>query len=105
MLGQRLVQLAYVVGNFGGIEFAHIVARLAGLRARDHQQCIEGADQPFRFLDRAFQRGAVFGLILGGAQRLFGAIAQAGEWRLEIVGDIVGDLLQVRASAPRCVPA
>ncbi len=28
LLGQRLVQLAYVVGNFGGVELAHIVARL-----------------------------------------------------------------------------
>ena len=65
-----------------------------GFGARDHQQRVEGADQPVGFLDRRFQRGAVFGLALGGAQRLLGAIAQAGERRLEIVRDIVGDLLQ-----------
>src|SRR5664279_1973282 len=94
LLGQRLVQLADVVGDLGGVELAHVVARLAGFGARDHQQRVEGADQPLGVLDCSFQRGAVFACALGGAQRLLAAIAQARERRLEIVRDIVGDLLQ-----------
>ena len=62
-LRQRLIKFADIVSDLGGIEFAHVLARLAGFRACDHQQRIEGTNQPIRFLDRAFQRGAVFGLI------------------------------------------
>ena len=68
--GQRLVKLANIVGDLGGIEFAHVLARLAGFGARDHQQRIEGADQAVGFLDGALERGAVFGLVLGSAQGL-----------------------------------
>ena len=41
-----------------------------------------------------FQRRAVLRFVLGGAQRLLGAVAQPRERRLEVVRDIVGDLLE-----------
>ena len=41
-----------------------------------------------------FQRRAVVGFALARAQRLLGAIAQPRQRRLEIVGDVVGDLLE-----------
>ena len=47
-----------------------------------------------RLLDHPFQRGPVLRFVLGGAQRLLGAVAQPRERRLEIVGDVVGDLLE-----------
>ena len=94
VFGQRLVKFVNAVGDVGGVEIVHVVARLPGLGARDHQQRIEGADQPVGFLDGPFQRGAVFGLVAGFRQRLFGAVAQPRQRRLQIVGDVVGDFLQ-----------
>src|SRR5208282_2437707 len=37
---------------------------------------------------------AIIGLALGTAQRLFTAVAQPRQRRLEVVGDVVGDLLE-----------
>ena len=96
LLGQRLVKLADVAGDLGGVEIDHVVARLAGFGARDHQQRVEGADQPVRFLERGIERGAIFRLALGRAQGLLGAVAQTRERRLQIMGDVVGDFLQAR---------
>ena len=82
--------------DVGGVEIVHVAARLPGLGARDHQQRIEGADQAVGFLDGALQRRAVIGLAARFRQRLLGAVAQARQRRLEIVGDVVGDFLQPR---------
>ena len=66
LVGQRLVKLADAARDLGGVEFGHRRAGLAGFRARDHQQRVEGADQPVGFLDRGFERGAIFGFALAG---------------------------------------
>ena len=47
-----------------------------------------------RFLDRAFERRAILRFVLGRAQRLLAAVAQPRQRRLEVVGDVVGDLLE-----------
>ena len=62
-------------GNLGGIELDHVVARVPGFGARDHQQCVEGADQLIRFGDRGFQRATIIAVAFGAAQRLFAAVA------------------------------
>ena len=54
------------------------------------------ADQAVRFLDRALERGAIGGGIVGAAQRRLGVIAQPGQRRAQIVGDVVGDFAQAR---------
>src|SRR5215469_16689226 len=36
LIRNRLVKLANVAGDFGGVEFSHILARLPGFGARDH---------------------------------------------------------------------
>ena len=94
VVGQRLVEFAHVVGDFGGVEFGHAVARLARFGARDHQQRVEGADQFVGFLDRRLQRRAIAGLVLGGSQRLLAAVAQPRQRRPQIVRDVVGHFLQ-----------
>ncbi len=96
VFGQRLVELVNAAGDIGRVEIIHVAARLAGLRARDHQQRVEGADQSVGFLDGPLQRRAVVGLAARFRQRLLGAVAQARQRRLEVVGDVVGDFLQPR---------
>ena len=64
--------------------------------ARDHQERVEDADQIVALLDRAFERLAILLRILGDAQGLLGPVAQARQRRLEVVGDVVGHLLQAR---------
>jgi len=91
---KRFVEFLNTVGDVGAVEVIHIATRLSGLGARDHQQRIEGPDQAVGFLDGPFQGAAVFGLAAGFRQRLFGAIAQPRQRRLEIVGDVVGNFLQ-----------
>ncbi len=51
VLGERLVELADVAGDISDVEFGHAVADFAGFGPRNHQQRVEGADQPFRLLD------------------------------------------------------
>ena len=80
--------------DIGGVEIIHVAARLPGLRARDHQQGVEGANQPVGFLNGPFKRGAVLGLAAGTGQCLLGAVAQPRQRCLEVMGDVVGNLLQ-----------
>ena len=94
LVRERIVKLADAARDFGGVELDHRRAGLPGLGARDHQQRVEGADQLVGFLDRAFQRRAIVGFALARAQRLLGAISKPRQRRLEIVGDVVGNLLE-----------
>ena len=64
LVGDRLVELAYAARDFGGIEISHPITGLAGFRARNHQQRIEGADKRLRFFNRAFQRLPILRLVL-----------------------------------------
>ena len=66
----------------------------AGFGPGDHQERVEGRDQPVGFLDRLLQRKAIGVLASRRAQRLLGAVAQPRQWRLEVVGDVVGHFLQ-----------
>ena len=94
LLGERLVQLTDVARNFGGVEFSHVIARVAGLGACNHQQGVKGPNEFIGLGNGQFQRRAVIAIASGGAQGLLTAVAQAGERCLQIVRDIVGDFLQ-----------
>ena len=94
VVGERLVELAHAARDLGRIDLRHAVARLARFRPRDHEQRIEGADQRLGFLDRALERLPVLRFVLGEPQGLLAAVAQPGQRRLEIMGDIVGHLLE-----------
>ena len=79
---------------------AHALGHGAGLEPRDQQQRVEGLDQLVGLLDRLHQRRRdSAGAAVGVAQRRLGAVAQAVERRLEIMGDVVGDLAQARISS------
>ena len=71
---ERFVQLADVARDLGRVELDHVVARLPGFGARDHQQRIEGADQLVGFGDGGFERGPVVGF----AARRCATLARSG---------------------------
>ena len=76
------------------------VERLCGLgkrprfQTRDQQQRVERLDQFVGIVDHPAQRVACVSGIVGGAQCGLRAAAQTAERRLQIVGDVVGDLAQ-----------
>src|SRR5580698_9087799 len=45
LIRQRLVQFADVAGDCRGVELYHVVARMTGFRAGDHQQRVECANE------------------------------------------------------------
>ena len=94
VLGEGLVKLAHVAGDFGHIELGHALADLARLGPGNHQERIEGADKPHRFFDGFLKHAPVIGLGLRVSQRRFAAIAQPRERRLKVVSDVVGHLLE-----------
>jgi len=91
-----LVHFDDVVHHGVGVEDGEIVARIARLCARDHEQGVEDADEAVRLLDDRGQRLAMFSVRRVLAQGRLGAVSQARERRLEVMSDIVGDLAQTR---------
>ena len=94
LLGDRLVQLGDVADDGCRIDRRHALGDRAALEARDQQQRVEGLDQLVGLLDGLDEAVAVGGGAVGVAQRRLGAVAQAVERRLEVVGDVVGHLAQ-----------
>ena len=66
----------------------------AGFGARDHQQRVEDPDQAVGFLDRLLERRAIGRCVAAERERRLGVVAQAGQRRAQIMGDVVGDFPQ-----------
>ena len=96
LLGDRLVELGDVLDDRCRIDGAHALVHRAGLEPRDQQQRVEGLDQLVGLLDGLCQPVAIGRRAVGIRERRLGAVAQPVERRLEIVGDVVGDLAQGR---------
>ncbi len=90
----RLVELGDVGDDRGGIERFHALGHRAGFEPGDQQQRVEGLDEIVGLLDGLDEAVAVGGRVVRIPERCLGAIAQAVERRLEVVGDVVGDLAQ-----------
>ena len=77
----------------------------AGFRAGDQKERVENADELVRFLDRLLQRLAIGRGVAAESKRGFGVVAQAGEGRAQVMGDVVGNLAASPPSVRRSVPA
>src|SRR5262249_45033116 len=93
LVGDRLVQLGDVLDNGADVDVAHAGGgRRAGLHAGDHQERIERLGELVGLLDRPFARRASAAGVGGPGQRRLDAVAQARQRRLQIVGDVIGDV-------------
>ena len=92
VLGGRLVKFGHVAHQRGGVEIGQTFAGRLRFGAGDQQQRIENADQAVRLVDGLLQRGAAGGFAMIEQQGLFGVVAQAGQRRAQVMGDIVRNL-------------
>ena len=92
LLGQRFVQLDRGADDRRDIEPLAAPPAGAGLGLGDAEQRVEGRQQPVGLLDRRPNRLALGGAVLRPEQRQFEPCPQPRERRLQIVGDVVGDL-------------
>ena len=93
-LGHRLIELDHVADRRGQIDLDQRLGRIAGLEPGDHQDGVERLDQLIGFGDRAFERLAISGFRGIAGQRRLRPVAQPGQRRLQVVGDVVRDLPQ-----------
>jgi len=93
-LGQGLVEFGHVLGQGREVEFGEILPPGPGFGLGDGQEGVEGHKQVVDGGNGAFKHGAIF---LGAArllgQRELQARADAVQGTAQIVGDVVGDLL------------
>ena len=93
LVSHRFVEVGHVADDGAGVDLGHGAVRRARLDARDHQERVERLDELVRFLDRGLQRGAVARRVIGAGERGLDAVAEARQRRLQVVGDVVGDVL------------
>ncbi len=91
LLRRGLVELDDIRHHGSGVALDEGVPPRPGLGARDHQQRVEDGDQPVGLADDLLEGGALAVGVAAGAQGLLGTVAQPGERRAEVVGDIVGN--------------
>ena len=77
-LDDGIIEFGDIGGDIGSIEITHQIPGIAGLEPRDHQECVEHADQIVALLDRPFQRRTQLLRRARLAQGIVGAVAADG---------------------------